>query len=213
MNAPFGSADYWDARYRAGGNSGAGSYGRLAAYKAAVINGLIKANGVGHVADFGCGDGNLLSLLRLEAYTGLDVSAAALERCARRFPQYGFLPFARATELRPAELTLSVDVIYHLVEDAVFADHMSALFAASTRLVLLYASNADLDWPAPHVRHRCFTRHVAARIPGWGLRAHLPNPYPFDPAMPDQTSFADFFVYAKDGADCLIASPSTIPRT
>jgi len=81
MNAPFRSAEYKDARYRAGGTSGAGSYGRLADYKAAVINGVIALNGIAHVADFGCGDGNLLSLLRPPAYTGLDVSETVLARC------------------------------------------------------------------------------------------------------------------------------------
>jgi len=81
MNAPFRSAEYKDARYRAGGKSGAGSYGRLADYKAAVINGVIALNGIAHVADFGCGDGNLLSLLRPPAYTGLDVSETVLARC------------------------------------------------------------------------------------------------------------------------------------
>jgi SAM-dependent methyltransferase len=208
MNAPFRSAEYWDARYRAGGTSGAGSYGRLAEYKAAVINGVIALNGIAHVADFGCGDGNLLSLLRPAAYTGLDVSDTALARCRQRFPQHVFLPFAQAEGLRPADLCLSMDVIFHLIEQDVFAAYMDALFAHGTWLVLIYASNMDRGWPAPHVRHRRFTDHVAARFPDWRLCAHLPNPYPFDPAHPDETSFADFFVYARTGAGCVLPLPA-----
>jgi len=85
---------------------------------------------------------------------------------------------------------------------------MDALFADATRLVLIYASNLDRAWPAPHVRHRRFTDHVAAHFPNWRLCAHLPNPYPFDPVRPDGTSFADFFVYARGGANCVLPVPA-----
>ncbi|PPQ39787.1 hypothetical protein [Rhodopila globiformis] len=208
MNTPFRSAEYWDARYRAGGTSGVGWYGRLVADKAAVINGVIALNNIGHVADFGCGDGNLLSLLHPPAYTGLDVSGTVLDRCRQRFPQHTFLLLAQAAALRPAALCLSVDVIFHLIEPDVFAAYMEALFAYATQLVLIYASNFDRNWPAPHVRHRRFTDHVARHFPDWRLCAHPPNPYPFDPARPDETSFADFFVYARGGAGCVLPVPA-----
>ena len=205
----FQSAAYWDARYRAGATSGAGSYGRLAAYKAAVINGLIETNDIRHVADFGCGDGNLLSLLRPPAYTGLDVSATVLASCTARFPDHSFLPFSRVTELAEADLCLSMDVIYHLIEDEVFATYMDALFGHASRLVLIYASNVDHTWPAPHVRHRRFTGLVAARFPDWRLRALIPNPYPFDADRPDETSFADFYLFAQAETECLLRLPAT----
>jgi SAM-dependent methyltransferase len=207
MTDIFDSALYWDARYRAGATSGAGSYGRLASYKAAVINGVIEANDIAHVADFGCGDGHLLSLLRPRAYTGLDVSDTALARCAERFPAHRFLPFARVSELRPADLCLSIDVIFHLVEDDVFIAYMQALFRQAARLVLIYASNVDRGWPSAHVRHRRFSDYVAKHFPAWRLRAHAPNPYPFDPARVDDTSFSDFFLYARADTDCMLPLP------
>lgn len=209
MTDTFRSAAYWEQRYRIGGPSpsGAGSYGRLADYKAALINGLIEDNGITHVADFGCGDGNLLSLLRLPAYTGLDVSETTIARCAARFPEHGFLPIARVAELRPADLCLSVDVIYHLIEDDVFAAHMDALFTHASRLVLIYASNLNLSWPSPHVRHRRFSDYVTEKHPGWRLCAHAPNPYPFDAARPSDTTFADFFLYAEPHTNCVLRLP------
>ncbi len=213
MTVRFHSASYWDNRYLSGATSGAGSYGRLAEYKAAVINGVIEANSIAHVADFGCGDGHLLSLLRPPAYTGLDVSETVIARCTSRFPNRAFLPMARAADLQPADLCLSIDVIFHLVEDDVFARYMDALFARASRLVLIYASNIDRDWPSPHVRHRRFSDHVAKRFPGWQLRAHVPNPYPFDPARPDYTSFADFFLYAEPHTGCVLPLPGMPART
>ncbi|HFK5799472.1 TPA: hypothetical protein ACG0L7_003353 [Enterobacter hormaechei subsp. oharae] len=52
------SAQYWDDRYRLAGNSGAGSYGRLADFKANVLNDFVAREKIGSVAEFGCGDGN-----------------------------------------------------------------------------------------------------------------------------------------------------------
>ena len=75
------------------------------------------------------------------------------------------------------------------------------------RFALIYASNADRNWTAPHVRHRRFTDHVAATQPDWRLLAHVPNPHPYDPDRPDETSFADFFVYARAGEGCTVRVP------
>jgi SAM-dependent methyltransferase len=193
----FSSAAYWEARYRQGGNSGAGSYGRLARFKAEVINALVAEERIGSVLDLGCGDGHLLSLLNLPAYTGVDVSAAALARCAERFPQHRFVPFSALAREPAAELAMSIDVVFHLVEDSAFVRYMTALFAHATRFVLVYASNVEMAWPSPHVRHRRFTDHVAATQAAWRLVWHLPNRYPFDPALPDETSFADFFLFER----------------
>lgn len=200
MPAPpaFSSGDYWEARYRGGRSSGMGSAGRLARFKAAAINRFIADHRIKSVIDFGCGDASQLALLAPPAdYVGVDVSPTALAHCARRFPDRRFVAPAAMRTVPPAELTLSLDVIYHLVEDGVFAEAMRQLFAWSTRFVIIYASDVDATWPSAHVRHRRFTAHVAATEPDWRLLARLPNPYPFDPTRPDETSFADFYVYGR----------------
>src|SRR5215472_10007367 len=106
----FSSGGYWEARYRAGGTSGAGSYGRLAAFKAAFINAFIADNLIHDVLDLGCGDGNLLSLLDVPSYVGIDVSPTTLMRCASRFAARSncvFLPPARLDEVTPVDLAVS----------------------------------------------------------------------------------------------------------
>jgi hypothetical protein len=95
-----------------------------------------------------------------------------------------------------AELSLSLDVIYHLVEDRVFDDYMRRLFESSQRFVIVYSSNMDQDWPTKHVRHRQFTRWVEQNKPEWRHKATLKNAYPYDSQNPDETSFADFYVFA-----------------
>ena len=205
----FSSATYWDARYRGGGASGPGSEGRLARFKAAFVNRFILDNKIASLVDLGCGDGAQLGRLTPPAdYTGVDVSPTALARCQARFPDRRFVPWDRIGTVAPAELTLSLDVLYHLTEDAVFADMLDRLFRLASRFVVIYASNTDATWPAPHVRHRAFTGHPAAKQPGWRLLAHLPNPCPFEPARALETSFADFFVYGRAGVPCALHIPA-----
>ncbi len=217
LSRDFSSAGYWEARYRHGGHSGAGSYGRLAEYKAAFINGFIQANRIGTVLDFGCGDGNLLSLLAPPAYTGVDVSPTTLATCAARFgdrPNHRFLRLDALEPTERAELALSIDVIYHLIEDDVFQGHLAALFTHAEKFVLVYASNTDRTWPDAHVRHRRFTDAVAGMFADWRLAAHVPNPYGYQPQQPETTSFADFFVYVRTaagppGAPCILPLPAS----
>ena len=85
---------------------------------------------------------------------------------------------------------------------------MRTLFAWATRFVVIYASNLDAISSSEHVRHRRFTDHVSATEPDWRMLAHLPNPYLCDAARPDETSFADFFVYGRRDAPCSIVVPA-----
>jgi uncharacterized membrane protein len=204
----FNAAAYWEARYRAGGNSGAGSQGRLAGFKAAFINAFVADNAVSGTIDLGCGDGTLLSRLRVPGYVGVDVSTTALACCITRFPRHRFVPFHAMQSDLTADLAMSIDVVFHLVEDTMFAHYMEVLFRCAYRFVLVYASNAEGNWSAPHVRHRRFTAHVAEQRPEWRLLAHVLNPYPYDPDHPDNTSFSDFFVYARRGTPCCVRIPA-----
>ncbi len=67
---PFSSKAYWSGHYSAGRRSGGGSYGKLAAFEAEVLNGFVRENAIGSVIEFGCGDGNQLGLSNYPAYLG-----------------------------------------------------------------------------------------------------------------------------------------------
>lgn len=200
------SAQYWDDRYRLQGNSGAGSYGRLAQFKADVLNSVVEQQAIQSVMEFGCGDGNQLSLARYPRYVGYDVAAHALERCSIRFADDASKAFypAQAWQGETAELVLSLDVIYHLIEDAVFERYMTTLFAAARRYVIIYASNDEgyntlLGSHVKHVRHRKFTDWIAAHIGApWRLKGFIPNRFPFDRHDQNNTSFADFYIFSRE---------------
>ena len=196
----FRSARYWEERYVSGGNSGNGSYGELAVFKADTINGFVRANGVNTVLELGCGDGGQLRLAEYPHYLGFDVSSFAISKCRDQFSEDSTEEFLLMSEYcgQDADLTLSLDVVYHLVEDSVFFTYMERLFDSANKFVIIYSSNHD-ESPrktVPHVRHRKFTDYVDQTQPKWHLLKHIPNRFPRD-VTSSTGSFADFFVYKK----------------
>lgn len=191
-----GSAEYWNTRYRRGGTSGAGSFGGDARYKTEFLNALIERHGIDAVVDFGCGDGNQLEGLRVARYLGFDVSPAAVELCRARYANDAGKSFRTidtyAGERAPA--AFSLDVIYHLVEDAVFLEYLDRLFGAGERLVVVYSSNVEdrRVLRARHVRHRCVTAAVAARHPEFELIEQPPRPPELGGPAPQSASFFVF---------------------
>ena len=193
-----GSAAFWEHTYENGGTSGDGSYGQFAGAKAEFLNTFVRDHGVDSVIEFGCGDGNQLSLARYPRYVGLDVSRAAVRICRDKFaadPTKSFFLydgscFVDRAGLFTADLAISLDVIYHLVEDTVFETYMADLFAASRHYVVIYASNTFIPGTAPHVRHREFSIWVDQHCPQWQL-IHV------EPGINPEPGRADFFVYER----------------
>jgi SAM-dependent methyltransferase len=201
FTGPFkGSERYWEQRYARGGHSGPGSAGHLAAYKAEILNTFVKTNKIKTVLEYGCGEGKQLELACYPNYTGFDVSPSAIGLCKEKFKANKSMVFKLMSEYNGerAELTLSLDVIYHLVEDEIFHRYMERLFSSSHGYVIIYSSNTDKnvkDQPR-HVKHRKFTKWVECHAPTWELIQHIPNKYLYK--SPDGTgSFADFYIYKK----------------
>ncbi|OUR93436.1 hypothetical protein A9Q87_05550 [Flavobacteriales bacterium 34_180_T64] len=196
-----GSQAYWEQRYANDLNSGSGSYGRLAQFKAEVLNNFVLNNSVQTVIEFGCGDGNQLSLANYPSYKGLDVSSKAIEICKSRFKNDLTKVFFHLNDevlnSAKAELVLSLDVLYHLIEDEVFVSYMDQLFKSSTKYVIIYSSNYN-EVLTDHVKCRKFTDWIEKNISHqWNLIHRLKNKYTFDEEDLENTSMADFYFYEK----------------
>ncbi|MBL9047138.1 MAG: class I SAM-dependent methyltransferase [Tabrizicola sp.] len=198
----FSSAAYWKKRYQQGRNSGAGSYGRLAEYKADFINRLVIAEDIRSVIEFGSGDGNQAAMFTFPNYTGIDVSPDAVAACREKFadrPDWSF-DLADASIQEKRDLAMSLDVIYHLIEDEVFDGYMRRLFDSASRFVLIYASDHDAGPDIAHVRHRHFSDWIAKNRADWILIDAPKHPYPLVPGSdPKQTSFASFKLFKVQG--------------
>jgi SAM-dependent methyltransferase len=198
-----GSGAFWESVYREGGTSGPGSYGRLARFKAEILNDFVQAKRIQSVIEFGCGDGAQLQLAKFPRYVGVDVATGSIQRCSTLFAQDPTKQFFLVDELPKAigkfDLGLSLDVIYHLVENNVFGVYMRRLFDLSERYVIVYSSNLDAFTQAPHVRHRKFTSWIEKNAREWRQDGFVPNRFPFDPkrADPKETSHADFYFFTR----------------
>ncbi len=201
-----GSADYWEHRYAGGGNSGTGSYDQLAAFKADFLNTFVGNNNIKDVLEFGCGDGNQLSLAKYPRYCGLDVSTSIIQSCMKRFEHdktksfflHNTLAFADNAGIFKAELTLSLDVLFHLTEKEVFEKYLQHLFAASTRFVIIYATDFDQEEEPfyPHENRRNFSRFVSDNMKDWSLKETIQNKYPVE-KYGNIGSDCSFYVYQK----------------
>ena len=196
-----GSERFWEGVYQKGETSGPGSYGRLAEFKAEVLNEFVATNNIRTVIEFGCGDGAQLSLARYPQYIGVDVATVSIARCSARFAYDSSKRFYLAGKLPKdmgrSDLAMSLDVIYHLVEDDVFDAYMRRLFDHAKRFVVIYASNYDALTSAAHVRHRKFTSWIENNARDWRQAEFVANRYPFDPERPDETSHADFHFFSR----------------
>jgi hypothetical protein len=173
-NAKFSSFEYWRNRYAVGQNSGAGSYGEMAQFKADTLNSFISSAEIASCIEFGCGDGNQLDLLNIPKYLGLDVAPGAIDLCTAKFNSDTsksfavYLPahFTNRAFLQ-ADLTLSMDVILHLIEEEAYKSYMENLFKASTRYVAIFTTATDIQ-PGKMAVHNFFRDHrvwMASNVP------------------------------------------------
>jgi len=166
----FDSNTYWEKRYFEDGTSGAGSYGIDAISKSKYINELIDKCNISTINDYGHGDGNQLRYITgFKRYTGYDVSTTARRKCRSMFnnPNYSFID--HPSKFEEADLALSLDVLYHLVDWDVYEDYMKRLFSIG-KFVLIYSCDIEQVEPRnAHCRTRVFTPYVKAHFPSFEL--------------------------------------------
>lgn len=201
-----GSGEYWEERYQKEGNSGAGSYTHLAEFKAEFLNNFVKSNAINTIMEFGCGDGNQLKIAKYPNYIGLDVSRTAINICHNLFKNdktksfliYDSLAFYDNHKIFKAELTLSLDVLYHLVEKEIFEKYLLDLFHTAEKYVIIYASDYDQEKEPiyQHENRRSFSKFVQAHIPEFKLIDTVKNKYR-ETQNGIENSISDFFVYQR----------------
>lgn len=190
----FNSARYWQRRYSSGRTSGAGSRGANAEYKAAFINEFIRSHGVATVIEFGFGDRVQLEMCEYSGYLGFEVSRTAILERRRQFRGNVNRRFKHLDDYagETADLTVSLDVLYHLVERRVYEEHLTKLFEASRRHVLIFSTAFDCTArTARHAKHRNFLNWIEENCSGWRSRAVAP------PRVDRRDAAADFYLFER----------------
>ncbi|MFF2910409.1 methyltransferase [Paenibacillus sp. NPDC057934] len=143
----FDYINYWDQTYKTGGNSGSGSYGVLAEFKAAVVNAYIERYNVKEVIEFGCGDGHQLGLINYPQYIGLDISSESVRICqdkygddqTKAFATYHPLTWTGDQQGLQADMTVCLDVLYHIIDESHFQATLSHVLNTSRDVVVIYS--------------------------------------------------------------------------
>lgn len=193
----FNAKEYWEKRYATGGNSGAGSTGDLLSWKVSVVNRLIGEYGLKTGFEIGSGDGIFANLLNLEKYVGYDISESAVDLANKKFAKPKFKATTKhVAPWRKFDITMSIDVIYHIVDKRDFAKHMNKLFSASKKLVVIYSYPKQPSREVPeHIKFNDFMGWAKHQAHEWELVEHLPNKFPFDLDNQKSTSESEFFVF------------------
>lgn len=200
------SYEYWDNRYLINENSGPGSYNHLAEFKAKVLNDFVAKENIQTVFEMGCGDGNQLKYAKYPLYLGTDVSKKAVSLCKSKFQTDTNKTFLCVNggnhdniyDFIKADMSISLDVLYHLVEDNIFEDYICSLFKTSKKWVVVYSSNYDdssfSGEKFKHVRHRLFSKYIEENIKDFEFVEEIKNEFP-------QDTTANFYFYKKKGCE------------
>lgn len=173
--------------------------GDLLSWKASVVNSIIKENRVNSGLELGSGDGKFASLLSLKKYVGYDISDSAVTLANEKFDNPNFRTSTKPPFFwRKFDITMSIDVIYHIVENRDFNKHMAKLFSAANTLVVIYSyPKKPSEKMSEHIKFNDFTSWAERQAPGWELVGQIPNKFPFDENYPNSTSKSEFFVYKR----------------
>lgn len=103
----------------------------------------------------------------MRSYIGFDVSQEAIDLCKHIFLNDRVKTFKLMKEYNgeKADLALSIDVIYHLVEDKVYYQYLYRLFNSAQKFVIIYSSNSTYNkWgkygEGIHIKHRKFSLDI-----------------------------------------------------
>lgn len=190
----FNSKEYWENRYKTGQTSGNGSYGFLAEYKSELINDFIKNNNIKSLVEYGCGDGNQLSMIKCEKIIGVDVSKTAIDKCKSLMPNNTFYHLKNDDFINDkTDLLLSLDVIYHLIEDDVYNQYINNIVNHGSAHLIIYSANYESNEQfASHVKPRKFTEN---KVLGekYDLITIIKNKYPS--TNHKKGSFSDWYIF------------------
>lgn len=160
----FDYKKYWESRYASGKNSGAGSYGKNAEFKAKVIDRVVAEYGITSIGDFGCGDGNQISLIKTQVdYTGYDISPTTIKACQSKFSgdkSKQFYEFDPMTFKPDAiyDMTMCLDCLFHITKEEEWLKTIDCICRSAERVVLLVTNTEVI--PEEYFPHVNFKRKI-----------------------------------------------------
>ena len=118
-------------------------------------------------------------------YFGLDVSQTSIKLCkeqyagdsSKSFMLYDPAFFARVGNFVKSDVTLSSEVLFHLVEEDVFHKYLNDLFSMAKKAVIIISTDHSDNTNCPrHIKHRVFSDYVSKTFTEWEkVKVELPE--------------------------------------
>lgn len=193
----FDYKNYWNNRYLSGETSGEGSYGILAQFKADVINDIIDNNDFNTFVEFGCGDGNQLSLMKYKKYIGFDIADSAIKICKDKFNKdinkefHCYVPEnIKSYNIGKADMVVCLDVLYHIINEEDFVKTLDGIFNISDNYIVIYTIIKEPEQIfAKHIKYRNILEYTKKYLE-FKVVDIVYQKYP-------ELSLADFIIYKK----------------
>ena len=146
------------------------------------------------IIDFGFGDGNQIKDIKIDSYIGFDISKTIVEKCRNKYKedkkQFYLYEGELLSDEYKRELGLSLDVLYHVLEEDMYERYLKNLFNLSEKYVIIYSQNKNHN-EGGHIKGREFTSYVLEKYPEWKFIKKIDQKYP-------KKSSADFYLYEKN---------------
>lgn len=134
------SHQFWENRYKNGGNSGKGSRGLLRLWKWHQIKKFIKLNET-DVIDVGCGDMAFWKGKTCKLYNGIDISKFRIEKNRELRPGFIFHVLDASViskQLIPADAVFCLDMLFHIMDDSSYKKILHNLTLYSKKYIFIY---------------------------------------------------------------------------
>lgn len=158
VDGTFDYKTYWEDRYAKGGNSGSGSYGDNAKFKADVINRVILEYDCKDMVEFGCGDCNQMKMFDKIPYIGYDISPTIIKKNWHDYGvgdvEFGVMDMdGDYKNIR--DLSVCVDVLFHLTIEEDWLKLIDHVCNAAKKMIIITTNTEVIkEEYFPHVNFK-----------------------------------------------------------
>jgi hypothetical protein len=131
--------NYWEDRYRKGGDSGKGSRGWSRNWKWFYINRYVNISN-STVIDVGCGDLDFWKGRSCKHYIGIDISLTRIELNKGKRPDWNFIcgDASKYLKMDPSDVVFCNDILFHIIDDETYRKILEHLTIYSKQYIFIY---------------------------------------------------------------------------
>lgn len=135
--------NYWENRYKNGGNSGEGSRGNHKKWKWSILDKYIHE--IDNIVDVGCGDLAFMKGIDVINYTGIDISQTMINQNKTLKPKWDFICSSADVNINElkGDVVFCHDMLFHILDDGVYKAILENLIEYSNNYISIYTWHSN----------------------------------------------------------------------